>query len=263
MPRGSMPATPAAAAVRCTSRIAGTGSYLPADGPDQRRAGDSASTPATSGSARAPASAQRHIAADGETTSDLALRAARAGAGGGRHRRRPTSTSSSSRPPRPDMIFPSHRVHPAGQAGRRAAAPAFDVQAVCSGFVYALAIADQMVSERAPHATRWWSAPRSIRASSTGTTAAPACCSATAPARSCSCRRDSRASSSTHLHADGSHREHPVRAGHGAQRRASTGTPFLHMDGTAVFKFAVKVLAEVARRGAGRRRHAGRATSTG
>ena len=59
----------------------------------------------------------------------------------------------------------------------------------------------------ARRATRSWSAPRSIRASSTGTTAAPACCSATAPVRSCSCRPTSPASLATQLHADGRYRD--------------------------------------------------------
>jgi 3-oxoacyl-[acyl-carrier-protein] synthase-3 len=33
-----------------------------------------------------------------------------------------------------------HRVHPAGQAGYRKCLPAFDVQAVCSGFVYSMGV---------------------------------------------------------------------------------------------------------------------------
>ena len=78
------------------------------------------------------------------------------------------------------------------------------MQAVCSGFVYALAIAD-LFMRSGNAATRWWSAPRSIRASSTGTTAALACCSATAPARWCSLRANSPGILATQLHADGSY----------------------------------------------------------
>jgi len=50
---------------------------------------------------------------------------------------------------------------------------------------------------------------------------------------------------STHLHADGHYRKILSVPGTVANGVVS-GTPFLHMDGTVVFKFAVKVLAEVA-----------------
>ena len=49
----------------------------------------------------------------------------------------------------------------------------------------------------------------------------------------------------SHLHADGSHRGILCVPGQ-VQDGRITGTPFLHMDGSAVFKFAVKVLADVA-----------------
>ena len=48
-----------------------------------------------------------------------------------------------------------------------------------------------------------------------------------------------------------------------SQNGKVTGTPFVHMDGPAVFKFAVKVLAEVGAGGARRRRHAAVRRSTG
>jgi 3-oxoacyl-[acyl-carrier-protein] synthase-3 len=50
----------------------------------------------------------------------------------------------------------------------------------------------------------------------------------------------------SHLHADGRHRDILCVPGQVQDGRV-TGTPFLHMDGTAVFKFAVKVLDDVAR----------------
>jgi 3-oxoacyl-[acyl-carrier-protein] synthase-3 len=50
---------------------------------------------------------------------------------------------------------------------------------------------------------------------------------------------------SAHLHADGSHRGMLCVPG-GVSRGGVEGRPFLHMDGQAVFKFAVRVLAEVA-----------------
>ena len=49
----------------------------------------------------------------------------------------------------------------------------------------------------------------------------------------------------SHLHADGSHRGILCVPGTVQDGRV-TGSPFVHMDGSAVFKFAVKVLADVA-----------------
>jgi 3-oxoacyl-[acyl-carrier-protein] synthase-3 len=51
---------------------------------------------------------------------------------------------------------------------------------------------------------------------------------------------------SSHLHADGRYRDILSVPG-GVANGKVQGTPFLHMDGGAVFKFAVKVMAEVAR----------------
>ncbi|WP_243750727.1 beta-ketoacyl-ACP synthase III [Thiomicrorhabdus marina] len=86
---------------------------------------------------------QRHIAADGETTADLGENAARAaiemaGIDAGSIDLIVVATTT------PDKIFPStacliqQRLDIHG-------CPAFDVQAVCSGFVYALSVADQFV----------------------------------------------------------------------------------------------------------------------
>ena len=86
----------------------------------------------------------RHFAADGVTASDLALEASRhALESAGRKAQEidliivATST--------PDMVFPATATilqHKLGVAG----CPAFDLQAVCSGFVYALTLADRMVA---------------------------------------------------------------------------------------------------------------------
>ncbi|MDE2308282.1 MAG: ketoacyl-ACP synthase III [Xanthomonadaceae bacterium] len=86
---------------------------------------------------------QRHIAADGETTGDLAFKAARnaleaAGVKASELDLIILGTTT------PDIIFPStaclvqHRLGADGCA-------AFDVNAACSGFVYALGIADKFI----------------------------------------------------------------------------------------------------------------------
>ena len=100
----------------------------------------------------------RHFAADGQFSSDLALEACRqalnmAGLGPEDIDLLVVATST------PDMVFPStacilqHKLaqlSPKAQA--IAGAPAFDVQAVCAGFIYALSVADAMI--RAGNARR-------------------------------------------------------------------------------------------------------------
>jgi len=86
---------------------------------------------------------QRHIAADGELTSDLALAAARqalakAGIDGSDLDVIVLATAT------PDNTFPATATKVQAGLGNRSGA-AFDVQAVCSGFVYALAMADNML----------------------------------------------------------------------------------------------------------------------
>ena len=91
---------------------------------------------------------QRHIAAADETTSDLALHASReaiAAAGMTPADIDLVIVATAT----PDMIFPATACILQDKLGIRTAAPAFDVGAVCSGFVYALALADKMVGSGA------------------------------------------------------------------------------------------------------------------
>ena len=88
--------------------------------------------------------AQRHIVADGEKTSDLACHAARqaldrAGLEAGDIDLIIIATST------PDDTFPSTATKVQSQLGAQGAV-AFDVQAVCAGFVYALDVADAMLT---------------------------------------------------------------------------------------------------------------------
>ena len=87
--------------------------------------------------------AQRHIAAPGELTSDLSLKAAdqalrNAGIGGDAVDLIVLATAT------PDETFPATAARVQAGLGMTRGA-AFDVQAVCSGFVYALAIADNFI----------------------------------------------------------------------------------------------------------------------
>ena len=86
---------------------------------------------------------ERHIAADGELTSDLALNAARAALANARVEAQSIdlivlATST------PDHTFPATAVTVQAGLGITHGA-AFDLQAVCSGFVYALSVADALL----------------------------------------------------------------------------------------------------------------------
>lgn len=86
---------------------------------------------------------QRHIAAEGEFTSHLALHSARAaltraGCTAGDIDVLVLATAT------PDNTFPATAARVQAELGMKRGA-AFDVQAVCSGFVYALSVADNML----------------------------------------------------------------------------------------------------------------------
>lgn len=86
---------------------------------------------------------QRHIAADGEFTSDLATHASRAalahaGMDAGEIDLIVLATAT------PDLTFPATATMVQEKLGIRQGA-AFDIQAVCSGFLYALATADNFI----------------------------------------------------------------------------------------------------------------------
>jgi 3-oxoacyl-[acyl-carrier-protein] synthase-3 len=223
------------------SRIAGTGSYLPAR---VLTNAELALQVATSDEwiRTRTGIAQRHIAAKTETTSDLAHAAASgaleaAGIAPADVDLIIVATTT------PDVVFPSTACilqHKLGASG----GPAFDVQAVCSGFVYALAIADRMIASGmvknalvvgAEVYSRIldWSDRSTCVLFGDGAGAVVLVPSAKPGILT------------AHLHADGSYRDILCVPGQ-VHNGVVTGTPFLHMDGGQVFKFAVKVLAECA-----------------
>ena len=124
------------------SKIAGTGSYLPKkilSNADLEKMIDTTDEWIFSRTGIR----QRHIAAKGEHTSDLALEAAKnaiasAGIAAGDIDLIIIATTT------PDKIFPSVATMVQRKLGI-AGCPAFDIQAVCSGFVYALATADNFI----------------------------------------------------------------------------------------------------------------------
>ncbi len=130
-----------------TSRITGTGSHLP---PRRLTNADLARELAARGVQTSDAwivertgIRARHFAADGVVCSDMALTAARAALqAAGRDAADidliivATST--------PDMVFPSTACILQQKLGVHGF-PAFDLQAVCSGFIYALTVADALI----------------------------------------------------------------------------------------------------------------------
>ena len=144
----------------------------------------------------------------------------------------------------PDYIFPSTAALLQSKLGIRNGGPAFDVQAVCSGFVYALTVAEKFIRSGSHKRALVVGAEvfsRILDWSDRGT-----CVlfgdGAGAVVLEASERPGIVASA---LHADGSH--HPILCVPGGVASGQViGDPFLRMDGQAVFKFAVKVLGDVA-----------------
>jgi 3-oxoacyl-[acyl-carrier-protein] synthase-3 len=127
---------------RIYARIAGTGSYLPEK---VLTNDDLAKIVDTSDEwiASRTGIRERHVAAEGETTGDLAYQAAlraleAAGVDASELDLIVLGTTT------PDLVFPSTACllqHRLGANG----CPAFDVNAACSGFVYALSVADKFI----------------------------------------------------------------------------------------------------------------------
>ena len=224
------------------SRIIGTGSYLPEKKLSNR---DLESIVETSDEwiFTRTGIRNRHIAADGETTSDLALNASRRAIENAKIASNEidliiVATST------PDMIFPSTACLLQAKLGIKGGA-AFDVQAVCTGFIYALATADSFIRSGQHKCALVVGAEifsRILDWKDRGT-----CVLFGDGAGAVVLRRDETAGIlSSHLHADGSYANILCTPG-SVQNGVVTGQPFLKMEGHSVFKIAVNVLDEVGR----------------
>lgn len=244
------------------SRVVGTGSYLPANVLTNQALAQRMDTSDEWIVARTGIR-QRHIAADDEFVSDLALHASRAAleSAGLRAEQIDLIVLATSTP---DMIFPSSACLLQAKLGVKGGA-AFDVQAVCSGFVYALATADALMrtgqyryalvigaevfsrildwSDRGTCVLFGDGAGAVVLAREEGLDVAS---SGHAGLGTASSRHGPPGILSSHLHADGSYSD--ILCVPGTVNAGKVyGTPFLRMDGGAVFKFAVRVLDEVGR----------------
>jgi 3-oxoacyl-[acyl-carrier-protein] synthase-3 len=223
------------------SRIAGTGSYLPEKVLTNRDLERMMDTSDEWIVARTGIR-ERHVAADGEMASDMALQAAQRalGAAGIRPDEVGLVVFATTTP---DMVFPSTACILQAKLGV-SGGPAFDVQAVCSGFVYALSTADLfirtgqcryalVVGAEIYSRILDWNDRSTCVLFGDGAGAVVLAAS------------DSPGLLATRLHADGRYARLlavPGQVCSGGVR----GNPYVTMDGGAVFKFAVRVLSEVA-----------------
>ncbi|MBB2484251.1 ketoacyl-ACP synthase III [Mitsuaria sp. WAJ17] len=229
------------------SRILGTGSYLP----EQRLtnaelaaqlARDGVETSDEWIVERTGIRA-RHFAAPDQTSSDLALPAARAAlqaAGVAAEEIDLIIVATST----PDMVFPSTACLLQQKLGVAGCA-AFDVQAVCSGFVYGLTVADAMIKSGAASKALVIGAETFSRILDfkDRTTCVLFGDGAGAVVLGAS---ETPGILASQLHADGRHVDILCTPGTVSGGQV-LGHPLLKMDGQAVFKLAVGVLEKVAR----------------
>jgi 3-oxoacyl-[acyl-carrier-protein] synthase-3 len=224
------------------ARIVGTGSYLPPRIVTNQELATRVDT-SDEWIVSRTGIRQRHIADERQTSSDLALEAARAALAAAGTTARDldliiVATST------PDYVFPSTACLLQAKLGVRGCA-AFDVQAVCSGFVYALAVADGLVRSGQSRNALVIGAEVFSRILDWDDRAT--CVLFGDGAGAVVLRAEERPGvHASVLHADGSQAGILAVAGNVCGGKI-VGNPFVTMDGPAVFKFAVRVLDEVAR----------------
>ena len=184
---------------------------------------------------------QRHIAADNEMASDLAVNAClkaieSADISIDKIDLIIVATTT------PDMTFPSTACILQNKLGIKDC-PAFDVQAVCSGFVYALATADMFI--RAGKYKTALVVGTEIYSRLLDWSDRSTCVLFGDGAGAVLITKSEQPGIlSSHLHANGSHYNTlslPGNISHGKIQ----GNPFVTMEGNTVFKFAVKVMEEI------------------
>ena len=229
------------------SRITGTGSYLP---PRKLSNADLVAELAATGLETSDdwivertGIRARHFVADGIFSSDLAFEAAKNALQAANRSAQDVdliivATST------PDMVFPSTACILQNKLGANGGI-AFDLQAVCTGFVYALSVADSMIKSGAANCALVVGAEvfSRILDFKDRTTCVLFGDGAGAVVLEAS---DTPGILASDLHADGKHVGILCVPGHVAGGAVS-GDPVLKMDGQAVFKLAVGVLEDAAR----------------
>ena len=224
------------------AKISGTGSYLPANRVSNDNLAQKVDTSDEWITARTGIKF-RHIAAENEKTSDLAAEAARraldtSGLDGGEIDLIIVATAT------PDMQFPSTATIVQQKLGITNGCPAFDVQAVCAGFMYALTTANAYIqsgmaknalvigAETFSRIVDWNDRTTCVLF---GDGAGAVVLSAA----------DKPGIIHGKLKADGNYLNLLNAPGQIAEGKIC-GSPYITMDGPGVFKFAVKMLAKIA-----------------
>ena len=236
--------TETGATPRVYARIAGTGSYLPANAVSNeelaRRVDTSDEWIASRTGIR-----NRHIAAEGETTSDLAFHAATrameaAGVVASEIDLIIVGTTT------PDIIFPSTACLLQARLGANGCG-AFDVNAACSGFLFALSVADKFIKSGDAKTVLVVGAETLTRMVDWNDRAT--CVLFGDGAGAVVLKADSGTGIlSTHLHADGAKKEllwNPVGVSAGFREGEKNAGVRINMTGNEVFKHAVKALDSV------------------
>ncbi len=223
------------------ARIAGTGSYLPeklVTNKDLEKIVDTNDEWIVTRTGIR----ERHYAADNQNASDLALIAvqraiAAAGVEANDIDLIIVATST------PDMVFPSTACILQDKLGIKHAI-AFDIQAVCAGFVYGLATAEKFIktgSSKCALVVGTEIFSRIMNWQDRGTCVLFGDGAGAVVVKA----SDTPGILSTHLHADGSYRDMLCVPGT-VQNGQVRGSPYLTMEGGVVYKFAVKAFEDVA-----------------
>jgi len=222
------------------SKVIGTGSYLPEKiltNHDLERMVDTSDSWIRSRTGIE----QRYIAAENEMASDLALNACRKAMEAADVKADEVgliivATTT------PDMIFPSTACILQNKLGVKDC-PAFDLQAVCSGFIYALATADMFI--RAGRCRTALVVGTEIYSRILDWNDRSTCVLFGDGAGAVLITQSNQPGIlSSHLHADGSYSNTLALRGSICSGKIQ-GNPFIVMDGNTVFKFAVKVMEEI------------------
>ena len=223
------------------SKIIGTGSYLPVKvltNFDLEKIVDTSNDWILSRSGIV----ERHIAADNELASDLALQASlraieAAGIGVDEIDLVIVATTT------PDQVFPSTACILQDKLGIKNRGAAFDMQAVCGGFVYAMNTADLYI--RGGQAKTVLVVGAEVLSRILDWSDRTTCVLFGDGAGAVVLRASEEPGiMAAKLHADGRHRG-MLKAEGNVRNGEVQGDPFIKMEGQAVFKFAVKALSEV------------------
>ena len=229
---------------RVYSRIAGTGSHLP----DKVLTNDDLARIVDTSDewiAARTGIRQRHVVGEGETTGDLAFHAATkalasAGVSAADLDLIVLGTTT------PDLVFPSTACLLQDRLGAQGCA-AFDVNAACSGFIYALTVADKFIRSGAAKTVLVVGAETLTRM--VDWTERTTCVLFGDGAGAVVLKADAETGIlSTHLHADGSKKEllwNPVGVSVGFREGEKNAGVRIRMSGSEVFKYAVKALDSV------------------